>query len=298
MKIHACLMTQNEQKDLVENVTLLLRYVDSVTIVDGGSNDQTIPYMRNWSQKNSKIRFFIHPWQDNFPAQRNNYLARVSEVATDGDWLLCLDPDEFVHEDSLKVLRTCISEAETKGCNMVGFQCFSQSYKGEVCVWENKDQYWKRFLIKWSPSLKYGAVGGQVHEFLGGLDQRIWDPSNNINSLTPLFYDHRKQENIIWQRGLRNMWIGGGGPNGQHDHINDWKKLRDISSRLGHNDWHSFYKYLLKGNIDQELKDWMVEHMNDSWGDGSSEFREAYKTYFRLLHPEEEKDEYRGIHIQ
>ena len=95
MKIHVALMTQNELLDLKENVEGLLPHVDSVTIVDGGSLDGTIPYMRNLSrQTNGKVRFFIHPWTDNFPAQRNNYLRRV------GHQLLCgitRQPGGYVH---------------------------------------------------------------------------------------------------------------------------------------------------------------------------------------------------------
>jgi glycosyl transferase family 2 len=292
MRVHCGLMTQNEQKDLVQNVTSIIPYVDTVTIVDGGSVGDTITYFRNWSQEEPKIRFFIHPWQDNFPAQRNNYLNHINEIAEPGDWILCFDPDEFIADHSLKSLRSAIELAESNNKNMIGFRCRSVSLKGEKVVWSNIDEYYKRFLMKWNPLMRYAAHGGQVHEYIAGVQQSIWDPPGEA-----MLYEHRKQENDIWRKGLRNMWIGGGGPNGQHAHLDEWKQLRSMCTALGIDNWAQMYNYLLKGNISQEIKDWMIAHRQDNWGDGSSEFREAYKTYFRLLHPEEEPQELRGEHI-
>lgn len=297
MRIHAGLMSCNELKDLVENVTNILPYVDTVTIVDGGSVGDTITYMRNWSQEEPKIRFFIHAWEDNFPRQRNNYLDHIKEVAEPGDWILVFDPDEFIDSSSLLNLQSYIALAEKHNKNMIGFQCRSVSLKGTKRVWENMDDYWKRFLIKWDPAIRYGAVGSQVHEYISGIEQRIWDPGSVDSQQPALIYEHRKQENDIWRKGFRNMFIGGGGPNGNHAHINEWKELRQICTMIGIDTWQQMYNCLLAGNINISIKNWMITHRLDNWGDGSSEFREAYKTYFRLLHPEEELYEFRGEHI-
>lgn len=289
MKIHCGLMTQNEIKDLVENVTNILPYVDSVTIVDGGSVGDTITYMRNWSQEEPKIRFFIHPWEDNFPKQRNNYLDHINEIASPGDWIFCFDPDEFLQTADILPdrFRSYIDTAEKHNKNMIGFQCRSVSLKGTKRVWSNMDDYWKRFLMKWNPSMRYAAHGGQVHEHITGVEQRIWDPGSPGSSQPALVYEHRKQENDIWRKGFRNMWIGGGGPNGNHSHINDWKEMRQWCTEMGITTWQQMYNYLLKGNIGSYLKDWMITHRQDNWGDGSSEFREAFKYYFYMLHPHE-----------
>lgn len=299
MKIHCGMMTCNELKDLVENVTAILPYVDSVTIVDGGSVGDTITYLRNWSQEEPKIRFFIHAWEDNFPKQRNNYLDHINEIAEQGDWIFVFDPDEFFLTKDVgpERFRSYITTAESHNKNMIGFQCRSVSLKGTKRVWENMDDYWKRFLIKWDKNMRYAAHGGQVHEYITGIEHRIWDPGSSGSSQPALFYEHRKQENDIWRKGARNCFIGGGGPNGNHPHINEWKQLRDICSSLGLNTWQQMYNYLLKGNIIPQIKDWMITHCKDNWGDGSSEFREIYKTYFRLIHPEEEPIELRGIDL-
>ena len=106
----------------------------------------------------------------------------------------------------------------------------------------------------------------------------------------PLFYEHRKQENVTWPRGVRNYSIGGGGPNLGSKNFR-WVELKAVAARLGIGNWHQMHSYLLRGNIDAALKDWIVKYRRESGWDGSSEQREWYKTYFLMYHPEEEPAE-------
>lgn len=297
-RIWAACMTQNELSDLIPNVESLLPYVDGLVCVDGGSTDLTIPYMRNWEKEEPKIKFYIHPWADNFSGQRNNYLKHVAEVAQEGDWLLTFDADEYFMPDTLAKLHKAADRAERDGLNMVGFQCRSVSLNGSKRVWESLDEYWKHLFIRWDPKFHYV---GNPHEGKAGI------PHNIMN--TSLLYEHRKQSDITWLRGMRNSFIGGSGDNLMHS-CPLWVRARKtIKDATGIDDWHSFYKYLLKGNIHSEIKQFMVDVMfegrsnagpncwrNYDWP-GSSEWREWYKTYFRIFHKEEEPEEFRSVHI-
>jgi glycosyltransferase involved in cell wall biosynthesis len=298
MNLHACLMTQNELSDLAPNIAALRPHVDTVTIVDGGSIDGTIPYFRNVSRQDPGVRFFIHPWKDNFPAQRNNYLRRVGEIATDGDWLVAFDPDEYLDPDALSRLREVAAFAwENQRCALVGFRCRSVSLRGTERVWQSEDNFWKRLLIRWNPDLQYTHMGeGAVHESLLGAGPASYDTGHHPEFPT-LFYEHRKQENVIWPRGVRNYFCGGGGPNLGASNPR-WVELRAIADRLGLHAWHAMQAYLLGGQIDSALRDWILRYRHETGWDGSSEQREWYKTYFRLYHPEEEPDEMRGESIE
>jgi len=297
-QIHAALMTQNELSDLVPNVHELLPHVHTVTIVDGGSTDGTIPYLRNWGRVTDRpLRMFIHPWKDNFPAQRNNYLARVAEIAQAGDWVLAFDPDEYLDKSALNDLPKIIEQANRLRLNRVGFRCRSVSYRGPQRVWENEDAYWKGLLFRWSPDLRYEHDGeGPVHENLRGVPGPTMDMGATPGTRA-YYYEHRKQENVIWPRGARNLFCGGGGPNLGSTNPR-WVHLRAIASRLGLHTWHAFHAYLLAGEIDPELHAWIVDHRHDDWGDGSSEHREMFKTVYRLYHPHLEPPEMRGEHIK
>jgi hypothetical protein len=298
VKIHACLMTQNELADLTENVQLLLAHVDTVTIVDGGSLDGTIPYFRNWTRLEPRLRFFIHPWRDNFPAQRNNYLAHAGEIASLGDWLLAVDPDEFLDEEALRSLRELarIVPAKMERYVRVAFRCRSVSYQGPTRVWSNEDDHWKGLYFRWSPNLRYSHDGeGPVHETLADADP-VYSVGHHPE-FPSLFYEHRKQENVTWPRGVRNYFCGGGGPNlGRQNHR--WVELRALAEALGLATWHQMHAYLLAGNINGGLRDWIVRYRRETGWDGSSEQREWYKTYFRLYHPEEEPADLRGEVIE
>jgi len=294
MRIHAALMTQNELTDLRENVAAVLPFVDTVNIVDGGSVDLTIPYMRNWSREHPKIRYFIHPWTDDFPRQRNNYLARVGEIAEPGDWVLTFDPDEFLDPSGLRDLRSTLFEVDRAGYGLVTVQCRSVTLRGDERVREKEDQHWKPLLYRWNPNIAYTHDGdGPVHERLTGAAGLVARTGEGLLAEAKWFYEHRKQADVIWVRGARNYFCGGGGPNlGRRNPR--WVELRQISEILGLHSWHEMQRYLLLGNIDQRLKDWMIKYRQESGWDGSSEQREWYKTYFRFYHPEEEPEEMRG----
>jgi glycosyltransferase involved in cell wall biosynthesis len=280
-KITYCMMTQNRLVETIQAVERVLPYVDRVVIVDGGSIDDTIFYMRNWAMEEPKLEFYIYPWTDNFSAQRNNYLSKVE----DNTWVLVSDPDEWFEEDTLKALQMMIAEAELRKKDMIGFQCRSVSLKGKKRVWENLDQYWKRLLFKKYPGTHYI---GNPHERLVNHPQNMMD--------TKFVYEHVKQENVIWHRGARNLFVNGGGPNLSTGNPR-WVKLRDICRSQGIDTWHQFDAALLKGNIHPEIRNWIISVHDLKGFDGSSEHREVYKLYFRIYHPEEEPAELRGKHI-
>jgi glycosyltransferase involved in cell wall biosynthesis len=266
-----CSMTMNRLSETKLCVEKYLPYVDKVVIVDGGSIDDTIWYFRNWAKKEPKINFFLSAWRDDFSWQRNNYLKHVP----DHTWALVSDPDEVFEENTLQNLRAAIDMAEKSNKTMVGFQCRSVSYEGPIKVWENLDNYWKRLLFKKFPNTHYA---GNPHEHLVNHPLTMMD--------TSLIYEHIKQQDVIWHRGARNLFVGGGGPNLGNSNQR-WKNLRSIAADVGCHTWHQFDQYLIKGNIDSRIKQWMREVKDIDGFDGASEHREMYKLYFEIYHPEE-----------
>lgn len=276
-----CQMTQNRLSETKYCVERVLPWVDKVVIVDGGSIDDSIFYFRNWADKEPKLKFIVSAWRDDFSWQRNNYLAHVP----DDTWALVSDPDEWFTDEVLSNLQRMVQKAEELGKDMIGFQCRSVSYKGPNRVWENLDRYWKRLLFKKYKGVQYA---GNPHEHLKGHPHHIMD--------TDLIYEHVKQENVIWHRGARNLFVGGGGPNLGTNNLR-WVQLRNRCKELGITSWHQFDQYLLKGNVHPDIKAWMYNAKDCAGFDGSSEHRELYKLYFRVYHPEEEPEEFRNIHI-
>lgn len=286
VKIYYCCMCQNELSEVASQVSRVLPHVDKVIVSDNGSIDNTIFYMRNWASLEPKIEFCTYSWADNFSEARNNYLSKVPGNA----WVAVSDCDEVYEEKLLQDIRDIIEYAEKNNKDMIGLQCKSVTMKGPVKVWENLDNYHKRLIFKKYPKTHYI---GNPHESLAEHPHKIMD--------TKYIYEHIKQENIIWKRGFRNMFIQGSGKNlgSKNPH---WTLLRQITASLGINTWHEMEKYMLKGNIDQRIKDEFIKYLSlkeifPGETDGLSEHREAYKFYFRILHPEEEPESLKNILI-
>lgn len=279
-----CMMEMNRLYEVKKCIDLVEPYVDEVVIVDGGSQDDSIFYLRN----REGIHMFIHPWTDVFSEQRNKYLMRAREVVGGDFWALTSDPDEFFEKDLLAALPSVRDRCEREGYNMAAFQCRSVTLKGDVRVWENLDNYWKPLFFKVTPGTHYEGNPHETTVLPGG--------RRCVN--TSFVYEHVKQENVIWHRGCRNMYIGGGGPNlGTRNEL--WNKLNSIvASIYGRKlPWNDFEKEMIKGNIHPEIKEWLIKARLEKDYDGSSEMRESYKLYFRIFHPEEEPEELRGEYI-
>ena len=191
-KLIYCQMTQDRLHETKECVERALPYVDHIVLIDGGSRDDTIYYFRNWSEIEPKIHFYLHPWEDDFSKQRNNYLKRAAEFSKEGDWILVSDPDELFDTKAFENLHNIADYMEKIGHTAAGFQCRSVSLKGPKRVHENMDDYWKHLFYRWEPEMHY----------VGNPHEGMVMPLRGFRMVnTPFVYEHIKQENIIWKRG-------------------------------------------------------------------------------------------------
>ena len=85
LKISACYMVKNEEKNLSRSIKSLKDSVDEIILVDTGSTDQTIEIAKSF---NAKI--IQTTWQDDFSTPRN-----LAIDSAKGDWIIFLDADEF-----------------------------------------------------------------------------------------------------------------------------------------------------------------------------------------------------------
>jgi len=216
-------------------------------------------------------------------------VRRNNRVMLCGNCLVS-DPDEWFSREALTSLYSIQDEAERRSCNLAMFRCTSVTLKGDRRVWENVDEYWKGLFFRYKPGLHY----------IGNPHETLVYPNEQLRPMrTELMYEHVKQEKVIWHRGCRNMYIGGGGPNlGARNP--KWVELKQLVGELYGEDlsWHDFEKEMLKGKLPDALIDWLLMARLEKDYDGASEMRESYKLYFRVYHPEEEPEELRDEYIQ
>lgn len=110
IKISACTIAKNEGKTIARSINSYKKYVDEIVVVDTGSTDDTVEIAKSLGAK------IIHfEWCNDFAAAKNAGIDAAS-----GDWLICLDADEYFADDTCKNLRETIIEAMNQNKNAVG----------------------------------------------------------------------------------------------------------------------------------------------------------------------------------
>lgn len=102
IKISACYMVRDAEKDLRRSLESLAEYVDEIVVVDTGSVDNTVKVAEEFGAK------IIHEtWQNDFSTPRNIALREAT-----GDWIVFLDADEYFVNDTAKNLQAAIKLAQ------------------------------------------------------------------------------------------------------------------------------------------------------------------------------------------
>jgi glycosyltransferase involved in cell wall biosynthesis len=97
MKIHAILIVKNEADILPKTLAHLEEFCSSIFVVDNGSSDGSLEILRKWDSKKVKVIGVIDaPFFDNL---RRLVWRLVCRHASEGDWWLFADADEFYAED-------------------------------------------------------------------------------------------------------------------------------------------------------------------------------------------------------
>jgi glycosyltransferase involved in cell wall biosynthesis len=297
-------MATNRLEMARANIERAYPYFDQFVFIDGGSTDGSV----EWLKEQEKVELVEFRWCDNFPKSRNQYLIKVGELREPDETSICCvaDDDEFYSEYLMKNVKALAQEMLNNKANQIALRCRSVSVNREMeRVWESLDDYWKPLVFLYEPGLHYADT--MLHEQLvppTGL--RIIRAQDFADTDREILYEHIKQENVIWPRGMRNFYTFGGGPNlGENQPL--WRPFREVLARAGDfENWTAVEAYLERGNVIQELKDWFIkyrlegippaecgtEHEGryDAY-DGASEIRECFLTYFVWYHPEELPDE-------
>ena len=98
IKISACYIVKNEEKNLRTSLESLKGTVDEIIVVDTGSTDNTLDVAKSFCAK-----IFNEVWRDDFSAPRN-----IALDYAEGDWIIFLDADEYFTAETAKNIRSVI----------------------------------------------------------------------------------------------------------------------------------------------------------------------------------------------
>ena len=279
---------QADFQDTTKCVQRVSPHVDFTIIVEDGSLTDE---QRQWLKAQGCI-VKTFEFKDNLPEMRQQYLEEAKKIDPHA-WIAVSDPDELYSEELAKNLRPLVEQGEAEGYNMLPIHVRDQFESiewldeldrlKEVPGGYRETDYWKPLLLfQLNPDTQYSGVGEtkNVHETL---ESSV--PWRAKNLPKKYFYVHKKSALKIWRNASRNMFISGGGDNvGALNKF--WVELRGICDSLGVKTWRQFEDSLKKGDVDEELKKWLVDALQappTRWG---IETRETAKYYF-AMHPKE-----------
>ena len=95
MKISACVIVKNEEKNIARWLDNMRQITDEIIVVDTGSTDNTLQILQE-----AGVKPYHFTWCNDFAAAKNYAIQQAT-----GDWIVFLDADEYFDEPSLKCFR-------------------------------------------------------------------------------------------------------------------------------------------------------------------------------------------------
>ena len=96
MKISACVIVKNEEKNIGQWLNNMRQIADEIIVVDTGSTDNTLTILEH-----AGITPYHFTWCNDFAAAKNYAIQQAT-----GDWIVFLDADEYFDASSVKRFRT------------------------------------------------------------------------------------------------------------------------------------------------------------------------------------------------
>ncbi len=144
MKISVCMIVRDEEEVLARCLQSIKGFADEIIIADTGSVDKTVKIASEFTDK-----IYSFPWVDDFAAARNFAFSKGS-----GDYLMWMDADDVLPEESFKKKEELLSFLEKEGPDLL--RC---PYEMGVC--DCATRFYRERLIKRSAEFSWV---GRVHE--------------------------------------------------------------------------------------------------------------------------------------
>ena len=151
VKISACVITKNEEDNIVKWIDNIKNVADEMIVVDTGSTDKTMEIA-----KNAGAKVFRITWRGDFAAAKNYALNKAK-----GNWIIFLDADEYFSVPSQANVRPTIETIDGNR-HMIAIEAILSNididHNDRVISTTTQTRIFRR-----NPRLKYE---GRVHESL------------------------------------------------------------------------------------------------------------------------------------
>ncbi|GEN35033.1 glycosyltransferase family 2 protein [Aneurinibacillus danicus] len=91
VSVSAALIVKNEIRCIARCLNSIVNAVDEIVIVDTGSTDGTVEYIKTFQQQYPQTKLIHFAWCDDFAAARNAAFPYITS-----EWVLWVDADEYL----------------------------------------------------------------------------------------------------------------------------------------------------------------------------------------------------------
>lgn len=189
MKISACLIVKNEEKNIKLSLESIKGFVDEIVVVDTGSVDKSREIAKSLP---AKVYDFV--WNNDFAAARNFAIEKAA-----GEWIVFLDADEFFAHDSSLRVKGFLLQAQAKGLDAVMCQVINIDQDDNNRV---RDIFKAIRFFRKSRSICYRNV---IHEELSRLDGKNMQVGMLPDDIK--IYHTGYSGNIVQKKLQRNLEI-------------------------------------------------------------------------------------------
>jgi hypothetical protein len=277
--ITLCCVTQNRINKVKNLVQKTIDYVDAMVFVDAFSVDGTKEWLESYSPK---IKVVQRKWDDSFARQYDRFVKEIK-----GGWLLILDDDELASEGMLKALRDIIAQSDGgRIYDIVEFRCHPMEIdkNGVIVSDPGPVHYYRTLLHRYHPGMRYVI---DLHQNLIGHRYRRFSRREEL-------YYHIKTDEDGYRNACRNWWIDGVWLDGASSGFRppEWQEFKSLVQSVYPEVevFNDFNTIMVKGNMDQRIKDYLykIKDIPDEKPNRLfNELRSFWKYYFNILHPEE-----------
>lgn len=156
------MIVKDEEQNIANCLQSVVGVVDEIIITDTGSTDNTVEIAKSFG-----ANIFHYQWCDDFASARNHSLAN-----TKAEWILYLDADERLSNNSAKIIRNLVLNAKDD-CG--GFICQISNLHKIDDSGKMKGLYPRLFHNYGFPKIRFlGKVHEQISPSIFDLDKSIY----------------------------------------------------------------------------------------------------------------------------
>lgn len=156
MKISACMITKNEEKNIEMCINSYRNIVDEIIVVDTGSEDNTVKIAESLG---AKVYFF--KWINDFAKAKNYALDRAK-----GDWIIFLDADEQFDINSSKKIKGILENLRGTKYSAIGCKIINIDKVNNRII----DCFMQIRIFKNDKNIRYKS---SIHESLNKKNDKI-----------------------------------------------------------------------------------------------------------------------------